>query len=212
MTTTNQPSDAAKLEVAETLCTERCAQAGDPPCSKVDKAGPHCDECLGMAQAVFDRHLTPSEPVAWLLEWPNAENGAPMRAVTISKPEVIAGENLTPLYATPPAPANSDAGLVEADAALEAVLKAAKAQLQECAQCLLDAELTIQSLSAIPAVNAELVEAAQELEARAYTSYRARNGRMCSIEGDDGEQAFIVPYDAMMALRAALRAQAGEGE
>lgn len=50
----------------------------------------------------------------------------------------------------------------------------------------------------------DVVEAAQELEARAYTSYRARNGRMCSIEGDDGEQAFIVPNDAMMALRDAL--------
>lgn len=63
MTTTNQPSDAAMHAIAETLCTERCAQAGDPPCSKVD-TGPHCDECLGMAQAVIDRHLTPSEPVA----------------------------------------------------------------------------------------------------------------------------------------------------
>lgn len=41
------------------------------------------------------------EPVGWMLEWPNAETGAPMRAATISKPQAIVGEKLTPLYALP---------------------------------------------------------------------------------------------------------------
>jgi hypothetical protein len=42
-------TDVEKL--AEVLCTERCAQAGDPPCSRVCDDG-HCDECTGMAKAV----------------------------------------------------------------------------------------------------------------------------------------------------------------
>ena len=37
--------------IAEVLCAERCAQAGDPPCSRVCDDG-HCDECMGMAMAV----------------------------------------------------------------------------------------------------------------------------------------------------------------
>lgn len=50
------PARRAKLEagiaqIAEVLCTERCAQVGDPPCSKVSP-DPHCDECVGMAMAV----------------------------------------------------------------------------------------------------------------------------------------------------------------
>ncbi|MEG8224055.1 hypothetical protein OSJ57_26225, partial [Sphingomonas sp. HH69] len=49
-----------------------------------------------------------------------------------------------------------------------------------------------------------LREAAEELSARAFDHYRARNGRMCSIEGDDGEKCWIIPYDAMEDLRAAL--------
>lgn len=49
-----------------------------------------------------------------------------------------------------------------------------------------------------------LREAAEEVCNRAFDHYRARNGRMCSIEGDDGEKCWIIPYDAMEDLRAAL--------
>lgn len=46
-------SEVATL--AEVFCAERCAQAGDPPCSRVCDDG-HCDECLGMGKAVIE-HL-----------------------------------------------------------------------------------------------------------------------------------------------------------
>jgi len=49
-----------------------------------------------------------------------------------------------------------------------------------------------------------LMEAAKDVVDRAFDHYRARNGRMCSIEGDDGEKCWIVPFDAMEDLRAAL--------
>jgi hypothetical protein len=39
-------------ELAELLCAERCAQMGDPPCSRVG-ADKHCDECLGMARVAL---------------------------------------------------------------------------------------------------------------------------------------------------------------
>ena len=113
---------------------------------------------------------------------------------------------------TPPATVNSDAGLVEEQCAnchgMIGDLPQGRDPEELCDTCYMDSQA---AAIPTPAVNAELVEAAQELEARAYTSYRARNGRMCSIEGDDGEQAFIVPYDAMMALRAALSRAKGEG-
>lgn len=49
-----------------------------------------------------------------------------------------------------------------------------------------------------------LMEAAKDVVDRAFDHYRARNGRMCSIEGDDGEKCWIVPFDAMEDLRQAL--------
>ena len=56
-------------------------------------------------------------------------------------------------------------------------------------------------------------EAAEEVAARAFDHYRARNGRMCRREGDDGEKCWIVPYDAMEDLRNALsRPEAGDQE
>lgn len=44
--------------------------------------------------------------------------------------------------------------------------------------------------------------------AGAFDHYVARNGRRCSIEGDDGEKCWIVPFDEFEALSAAL----GQGE
>jgi len=54
------------------------------------------------------------------------------------------------------------------------------------------------------AVIAGLVEAMEEATLRAFDYYRARNGRLCSIEGDDGEKCWIIPFDAFEDLRAAL--------
>jgi len=44
----------------------------------------------------------------------------------------------------------------------------------------------------------------QEVRDRAFDHYRARNGRMCSIEGDDGEKCWIIPFDAMESFDHAL--------
>lgn len=49
-----------------------------------------------------------------------------------------------------------------------------------------------------------LEEAARNLIAVRYDTYTARNGKLCSIEGDDGEKAWIVPFDAMADLESAL--------
>jgi len=49
-----------------------------------------------------------------------------------------------------------------------------------------------------------LEEAARNLVAVRYDTYKARNGKLCSIEGDDGEKAWIVPFDAMAELESAL--------
>lgn len=51
-----------------------------------------------------------------------------------------------------------------------------------------------------------LREAAADACDSAFDHYRARNGRMCGIEGDDGEKCWIVPFDAMQRLRAVLDA------
>lgn len=48
--------------LAEVVCAEKCAQAGDPPCSRVCSDG-HCDECLGIALAVRN-HLQQETPDA----------------------------------------------------------------------------------------------------------------------------------------------------
>lgn len=48
------------------------------------------------------------------------------------------------------------------------------------------------------------VEAMREVDERANRTYRARNGKMCSIEADDGEACEIVHSDALFQLRATL--------
>ncbi|WP_257540971.1 hypothetical protein [Sphingobium sp. CFD-1] len=42
-----------------------------------------------------------------------------------------------------------------------------------------------------------LLVAARNVIAAMFDHYKARNGRMCSIEGDDGEKCWIVPFEAM---------------
>lgn len=39
------------LRIAEAVCTERCAQMGDPPCSRVSP-DQHCDECQGISLCI----------------------------------------------------------------------------------------------------------------------------------------------------------------
>jgi len=63
--------DSELKAMAEVLCVERCAQAGDPPCSRVVPDKPHCDECLGMALAVLNTRApdAKAETVAEILAW-----------------------------------------------------------------------------------------------------------------------------------------------
>lgn len=49
-----------------------------------------------------------------------------------------------------------------------------------------------------------LEQAARNLIANRFDTYKARNGRKCSIEGDDGEKCWIVSFDDMAELEAAL--------
>ena len=51
---------------------------------------------------------------------------------------------------------------------------------------------------------AVLEEAARNLIANRFDTYKARNGKLCSIEGDDGEKCWIVSFDDMADLEAAL--------
>ena len=49
-----------------------------------------------------------------------------------------------------------------------------------------------------------LADALREALEQSFTHYTARNGRKCSIEGEDGEQCLILPFEATNNLRAAL--------
>ena len=55
-----------------------------------------------------------------------------------------------------------------------------------------------------------LREAAQAVVDNAFHTYKARNGRQCTIEADDGEACLIVHSDFMHELRAALAAPTPE--
>jgi len=44
-------------DTAEIVCTEKCAQSGDKPCSKISDFDGYCDECEGIAKAVNDKTL-----------------------------------------------------------------------------------------------------------------------------------------------------------
>lgn len=56
-----------------------------------------------------------------------------------------------------------------------------------------------------------LLRASANLIANRFDTYKARNGRQCSIEGDDGEKCWIVSFDDMAELEAALPTMAGFG-
>ncbi len=54
--------------------------------------------------------------------------------------------------------------------------------------------------------NAVLVERLGAAIGQAFDYYTARNGRRMSIEGDDGEKCWILPFDAFEELKHALAA------
>lgn len=56
--------------------------------------------------------------------------------------------------------------------------------------------------------NDRLSEAVRSMIAQRSDHYTARNGRRCSIEGDDGEMCWIVPFEAMCDVERALASQA----
>lgn len=55
-----------------------------------------------------------------------------------------------------------------------------------------------------PGDQVELIDAAKAVIASAFDHYTARNGRRMSIEGDDGEKCWIVPFDDFEQLRFAV--------
>lgn len=59
---------------------------------------------------------------------------------------------------------------------------------------------------------ARAVGAMTDVSDRSMKTYRARNGRDCTIEASDGEACEIVHSDAMFGLRAALKALKGGAE
>jgi hypothetical protein len=63
-----------------------------------------------------------------------------------------------------------------------------------------------------PSVDDGLASAARNLIASRTDHYTARNGKRMSIEGDDGEKCWIIPFDAMNDLEIALTRPLGEGE
>lgn len=50
-----------------------------------------------------------------------------------------------------------------------------------------------------------LLKAARLVVAMKFDHYRSGNGRMRSIEGDDGEKCWIVPFDPMTLLESAVK-------
>lgn len=67
------------------------------------------------------------------------------------------------------------------------------------------AESTVSRQRALEAEAARLRAAARAVIDMRFSTYRARNGREISIEGDDGEKVWLVPSDAITHLEAALR-------
>lgn len=60
-------------------------------------------------------------------------------------------------------------------------------------------------LKAQAAEIARLREACHSVIDRGFDHYTARNGRQCSIEGDDGEKCWIIPFETFEDVRAALK-------
>ena len=158
-----------------------------PRCPDVE---PGCGCCEAWAE--FDRRLTPSEPVATVRD--NGSNLSHVRGDL--------------KLATPPAPANSDAGLVEAVKA--AMLPIHNRHGRRVCQGVSDpeyhADLSRAALSAIPihSVNAELVE-----RLRSMTEW-VQAALSCEAWGWDSDQREVAVEDVANANAALSRAK-GEG-
>lgn len=65
-------------------------------------------------------------------------------------------------------------------------------------------EVSIDALSAAASEREQLEAAARDVISSASDTYKKRNGHVASLEGDDGEKCWIVPFDQFEQLRAAL--------
>lgn len=79
--------------IAEELCAERCAQAGDPPCSRVS-TDPHCDECEGMAKRALSFVAAEREACAKLCD-EYAEVNSEICMDNILMDPILSGEGVT---------------------------------------------------------------------------------------------------------------------
>lgn len=77
-------------------------------------------------------------------------------------------------------------------------------RFDDYAALLTRAEAAEAERDALAAKLAVAVEAMREVDGQSNRTYRARNGKMCSIEADDGEACEIVHSDALFQMRAAL--------
>lgn len=59
-------------------------------------------------------------------------------------------------------------------------------------------------IAELEAENSRLKDAVLNVIANRFDTYKARNGKQCSIEGDDGEKCWIVSFDDMSELEAAV--------
>ena len=57
-----------------------------------------------------------------------------------------------------------------------------------------------------------LVQAATDILANKFSTFKARNGRNVGVQGDDGEMCWIVHSDDMFALETALTALRNRSE
>lgn len=74
-----------------------------------------------------------------------------------------------------------------------------------CVECTCSAPTVVAWNTRSPAhSDGEVVGTARDVISQAVDHYTARNGRRMSIEGDDGEKCWIVPFDALEGLRGSL--------
>lgn len=59
-------------------------------------------------------------------------------------------------------------------------------------------------IAELEAENSRLKDAVLNVLANRFDTYKARNGKQCSIEGEDGEKCWIVSFDDMSELEAAV--------
>lgn len=91
----------------------------------------------------------------------------------------------------------------KAEASLTAILTVIKEHTGED-HGLMGIRKLVASLAECQREKEGLREAAANLIANRFDQYKARNGKMSSIEGDDGEKCWIVSFDDMADLEAAL--------